>query len=87
MRYSPEKTSARGEASSRKERSKFQPRRMYAGRCARILNADGDAVGTVGEVDPEVLERLGLENPVVIGELHLEKLAGRAPRLRFSLDG
>lgn len=57
------------------------------GRCARIRTVGGDPIGIVGEIDPGVLERLGLENPVVAGELWVEALAGVAPRLRFRLDG
>jgi phenylalanyl-tRNA synthetase beta chain len=59
---------------------------FLTGRCARIRTAAGDPIGILGEIDPEVLERLGLENPVATGELWLEGLAGRPPRLQFSLD-
>ncbi len=56
------------------------------GRCARILGANGDSIGTIGEVDPEVLERFGFQNPIALGEISIEVLSGREPRLRFTLD-
>jgi phenylalanyl-tRNA synthetase beta chain len=59
---------------------------FLAGRCARIRSRQGDPIGILGEIDPEILERLGLENPVVAGELWFEALSGRPPRVRFTLD-
>jgi phenylalanyl-tRNA synthetase beta chain len=59
---------------------------FLAGRCARIRSRQGDPIGILGEIDPAILENLGLENPVVAGELWVEALSGRPPRLRFSLD-
>ncbi len=59
---------------------------FLAGRCARIRTPGGASAGILGEIDPQVLERIGLENPVATGELWLEALSGRPARLRFSLD-
>lgn len=57
------------------------------GRCARLIREDGCAIGSVGEVHPEVLTRFGLENPAVLGELSVELLAGLPARTGFTLDG
>ncbi len=43
------------------------------GRTAKVI-VDNVEVGYVGEVHPQVLENFGLEVPVVVGELNLEKL-------------
>jgi phenylalanyl-tRNA synthetase beta chain len=56
------------------------------GRCARALTGDATEVGVFGEVDPAVLERFGLENPLVMAELSLASLAGWTPPLRFTID-
>lgn len=59
---------------------------FLSGRCARISTDGGEVVGLIGEIDPEVLERFGFQNPIAIGEVWVDALAGRRPRLRFSLD-
>ncbi len=56
-----------------------------SGRTASII-INGSRVGVVGEVHPRVLNTLGIEYPVVAGELVLNDVAealgvGRAPRL------
>lgn len=56
------------------------------GRCARVLLPGGKAVGVIGEVAPEVLERFGFQNPIALGEIGIDAVAGRPPRTRFSLD-
>lgn len=43
---------------------------FLSGRCAAI-EAGGDQIGVMGEVDPEVLERFGLTVPVVLAELDI----------------
>ncbi len=58
---------------------------FLSGRCAR-LERDGVEIGTIGEIDPEVLTRFGLENPVVMGELSVDRLAGREAPRRFCLE-
>lgn len=55
------------------------------GRAATVVIGD-KAVGVVGEVHPRVLSSLGIEYPVVVGEVVLNDVAealgiGRAPRL------
>ena len=40
------------------------------GRCAKIL-VNGEAVGVIGEIDPEVLLRLGINNPVAAFEVRV----------------
>jgi len=56
------------------------------GRCARLLMPDGAVAGMLGEVDPDVLARFGLENPSVLAELSVDLLAGRTPLQRFELE-
>ncbi len=56
------------------------------GRCGRILGEAGEEIGVFGEVDPAVLERFGLENPLAMAELSLAALAGWAPPLHFTID-
>jgi phenylalanyl-tRNA synthetase beta chain len=56
------------------------------GRCAEIRAADGRSLGLLGEIDPEVLVRFGLENPAVMAELSIEGLAGTEPRRAFRLE-
>ncbi|RLF30201.1 MAG: phenylalanine--tRNA ligase subunit beta [Thermoplasmata archaeon] len=46
---------------------------MIAGRVAEIL-VDGEGVGVVGEIHPQVLENFELEAPVVAGEFDVSKL-------------
>ncbi|MBD3160560.1 MAG: phenylalanine--tRNA ligase subunit beta [Candidatus Eisenbacteria bacterium] len=55
------------------------------GRCARVRVGPVD-VGVLGEIDPDVLGRFGLENPTVMGELSVDRLAGRPVRKRFVLQ-
>lgn len=57
------------------------------GRCALIRLPDGRTAGTLGEIDPAVLVRFGLENPAIMAELDVEALAGREPRRSFELEG
>ena len=52
-----------------------------AGRSARVL-VDGHDAGTVGEIAPEVLAALGLEEPVAAAELVLDTLLDAARRDR-----
>jgi len=47
---------------------------LIQGRTARIL-VNGVPAGYMGEVDPQVLERLGIEYPVAVAELDVEVLA------------
>ncbi len=56
------------------------------GRCAVLRLADGRTAGLLGEIDPGVLVRFGLENPAIMGELDVDALAGREPRRSFELD-
>ena len=46
---------------------------LIRGRAARMLLRDGE-VGILGEVNPAILERFGLENPVAAFEIDIEKL-------------
>ncbi len=41
---------------------------LLEGRCAKVL-ANGDEVGVIGEVNPEVLLRIGITNPVAVFEV------------------
>jgi len=54
---------------------------LIQGRTARIL-VDGVPAGYMGEVDPQVLERLGIEYPVAVAELDVEVLAEWRSRTR-----
>lgn len=56
------------------------------GRCARATLGGTVEIGLLGEVDPPVLERFGLENPLVMGELSLEALSGWTSPLRFAIE-
>lgn len=56
------------------------------GRCARLLLSGGREAGLVGEIDPEVLVRFGLENPAIMAELEVDRLAGREARRSFELE-
>ena len=47
------------------------------GRAAALLDAQGQPLGVMGEVHPEVLENYGLKHPVSVMELSLEKLLAR----------
>ncbi len=46
---------------------------LIEGRAAKIL-VKGKEVGYIGEIHPEILEKLDLENPVVIFEIYVKKL-------------
>ncbi len=48
--------------------------RFIPGRAAILLDAQGNRIGVMGEVHPEVLEAYGLKHPAVVMELSLEKL-------------
>jgi len=54
---------------------------LIQGRTARIL-VDGSPAGYMGEVDPQVLESLGIEYPVAVAELDIEVLAEWRSRTR-----
>lgn len=56
------------------------------GRCACMHGSQGERLGVLGEVDPAVLVRLGLENPAVMGEFSIDALSGREPRRAFRLE-
>ncbi len=43
------------------------------GRTAEIIS-DGKIIGVIGEVNPEILEQIGIEYPIVMSELYLEGL-------------
>ena len=45
---------------------------------------NGVSVGVVGEVDPEVLVDLGIEKPLVVGELSLGLIMGVLKGLKGS---
>ena len=47
------------------------------GRAAELVDRNGRAIGTMGEVHPEVLEAYGLKHPVSVLELSLAKLLER----------
>ena len=59
---------------------------FLTGRCARVRLDGTTEIGILGEIDPAVLERFGLENPLVMAELSIEALAGWTPALRFTLE-
>ncbi|MBR7742067.1 phenylalanine--tRNA ligase subunit beta [Phycicoccus sp. BSK3Z-2] len=50
----------------------------HPGRCARVSLADGTPVGHVGELHPKVVQRLGLPERTVGGELDLDVLTRAA---------
>jgi phenylalanyl-tRNA synthetase beta chain len=55
-------------------RIELEPKRerpFIEGRCASVLR-DGEEVGVIGEIDPEVLIRLGITVPVAIFEVSLK---------------
>ena len=54
---------------------------MIEGRCASLY-LDGQNLGYVGEVRPEVLERLGIEYPVALAEVRLEVLLAWRSKMR-----
>jgi len=56
--------------------AKFESKKHEAfveGRCAGVI-VDKDEIGYYGEIDPEVLERFDLDNPVIGFELDLENM-------------
>ncbi len=53
---------------------------FIAGRVAELRTPDGQRLGIMGEVHPQVLENYGLKHPVAVFELSLEKLL--ATRMR-----
>jgi phenylalanyl-tRNA synthetase beta chain len=55
---------------------------FHPGRCARVV-VDGTAVGTVGEVHPEVARRHGISGRVAAGEVDLEPLLVAPPPFEF----
>ena len=44
------------------------------GRAAEVVIPSGEVIGVVGEVQPEILVSLGINKPVVIGEIYVSKL-------------
>lgn len=48
--------------------------RLHPTRQARIFNAAGESVGRVGQIHPEIAEKLGLPEATFIGELLLDAL-------------
>ncbi len=56
---------------------------LMTGRTARILSSGGEELGWMGEVNPEVLERLGIEYPVALAEVRLPPLVGGEGRFRI----
>ncbi|GGI95933.1 phenylalanine--tRNA ligase subunit beta [Halopseudomonas pertucinogena] len=53
---------------------------LHPGQCARILR-DGELVGWLGALHPQIVDRLDLHGPVFVFELALEGMvAGRLPR-------
>ncbi len=56
---------------------------MRRGRCARIVAADGARLGVVGEIQPSILERYGLDAyPAAMFELSLDALLSAVGDLR-----
>lgn len=49
---------------------------FIAGRVAGLWSVDGEQIGVMGEVHPEVLERYGLKHPVSVVEFSLARLLG-----------
>ncbi|HOP09831.1 MAG TPA: phenylalanine--tRNA ligase subunit beta, partial [Candidatus Methanofastidiosa archaeon] len=43
------------------------------GRAGKIL-IDGEESGIIGEIHPQVLENWGMENPIAVAELEIERL-------------
>ncbi len=67
---------------------KFRARRAalpwaIPGRAAVLVDEGGEELGWLGEVHPEVLERLGLEYPVALAEVSLSRAAGGQGRFRI----
>jgi phenylalanyl-tRNA synthetase beta chain len=59
---------------------------FHPGRCA-VIKADDAVLGMVGEVHPEVMERLGLESPQVAAfELFLEPILAALPELQRQFE-
>jgi phenylalanyl-tRNA synthetase beta chain len=52
------------------------------GRAAVLVSPSGGTLAWLGEVSPEVLERLGIEYPVALAEVSLSALAGGRGRFR-----
>ncbi len=64
----------------------FTPRRaevpgLLPGRTAELIHA-GKRLAVLGEVDPEVLERLGIKYPVAVAEIDVEVLAEWSSRIQ-----
>jgi phenylalanyl-tRNA synthetase beta chain len=49
---------------------------LIKGRTAEIIRDNSEVIGIIGEVHPEVLEKLGIEYPIVISEIYVDKLSG-----------
>ena len=49
---------------------------LIKGRTAEIIKDGKEVIGIIGEVHPQVLEKLGIEYPVVISEIYVDKLVG-----------
>ncbi|OYT50596.1 MAG: hypothetical protein B6U73_03630 [Desulfurococcales archaeon ex4484_204] len=44
------------------------------GRAAEVVIPSGEVIGVIGEVQPEILVSLGINKPVIIGEIYVNKL-------------
>jgi len=49
---------------------------LIKGRTAEIIRDNSEVIGIIGEVHPEVLEKMGIEYPIVISEIYVDKLSG-----------
>ncbi|BCU71311.1 phenylalanine--tRNA ligase subunit beta [Stygiolobus caldivivus] len=49
---------------------------LIKGRTAEIIKDKEQVVGIIGEVHPQVLEKLGIEYPIVISEIYVDRLIG-----------
>ena len=52
------------------------------GRTARVI-VDGESIGYVGEVHPEILEKLSIRKPIVVGELSITKILKWAQQHKY----
>ncbi len=53
---------------------------LVEGRAAEVI-VDSERVGYIGEVQPEILEKLGLEYPVALAEISLSKLSNATSKV------
>ena len=68
--------------------ARFQPPAkepfLHPGVSAQVLSSAGATLGSLGEIDPRVLRRLGIETAAFYFELHVAVLASAAAPLRTS---